>query len=173
MTLEGARPAGRGDLEELAALVAYAHEHVAPQRGGALFLDRDTPVRAEEAVLGACLDDPDAHVVVGTLDAAIVGYGIVRIELLPSGTRLGRIDELYVLPDGRAVGVGEAIMDAIVAFCEDRGCSGIDAVALPGDRDTKNFFETFGLVARAIVVHRALVPGTPAVAGTGEPEAQP
>jgi hypothetical protein len=33
---------------------------------------------------------------------------------------------------------------------------GIDAVALPGMRETKNFFEAAGLVARAIVVHKAL-----------------
>jgi hypothetical protein len=27
---------------------------------------------------------------------------------------------------------------------------------MPGDRNTKNFFESFGLVARAITVHRDL-----------------
>ena len=32
------------------------------------------------------------------------------------------------------------------------------AEVLPGMRDSKNFFETFGLVARAIVVHRSLRP---------------
>jgi hypothetical protein len=47
-------------------------------------------------------------------------------------------------------------MDAIVAWAEAAGCVGIDSLALPGNRETKNFFETFGLVARAIVVHRPL-----------------
>ena len=32
----------------------------------------------------------------------------------------------------------------------------MDSLALPGDRATKNFFETHGLVARAITVHRRL-----------------
>lgn len=36
------------------------------------------------------------------------------------------------------------------------GCLGIDALALPGNRETKNFFEASGLTARAIVVHRSL-----------------
>jgi hypothetical protein len=31
-------------------------------------------------------------------------------------------------------------------------------MALPGNRATKNFFETFGRTARAIVVHRTLNP---------------
>ena len=38
----------------------------------------------------------------------------------------------------------------------ERSLVGLDAVALPGDRDTQNFVETFGLVARAIQVHRSL-----------------
>ena len=37
-----------------------------------------------------------------------------------------------------------------------QGCFGVDSLALPGDRHTKNFFESFGLVARAIIVHRSL-----------------
>jgi hypothetical protein len=54
------------------------------------------------------------------------------------------------------VGVGEAVMDHLVAWCRAQGCFGVDSLALPGDRQTKNFFESFGLVARAIVVHRPL-----------------
>jgi hypothetical protein len=32
----------------------------------------------------------------------------------------------------------------------------VDALVLPGHREGKNFFERFGLTARAIVVHREL-----------------
>ena len=48
------------------------------------------------------------------------------------------------------------MLEAIVAWGTDRGAVGVDAIVLPGARDTKNFFETFGLKARALVVHRAL-----------------
>jgi hypothetical protein len=47
-------------------------------------------------------------------------------------------------------------MEAVLAWAGERGCVGVDALALPGSRETKNFFESFGLVARAIVVHRDL-----------------
>ena len=56
------------------------------------------------------------------------------------------------------MGVGEAMMELVLAWCDERGCRGVDSLALPGDRETKNFFERFGLTARAIVVHRALRP---------------
>jgi hypothetical protein len=44
----------------------------------------------------------------------------------------------------------------LVAFCAGRGCVGIDALALPGHRAAKNFFEESGFTARAIVMHRSL-----------------
>ena len=104
------------------------------------------------------LTDPDQRVVVGTIDDAAVGLGTVRVVGLADGRPLGVVDELFVEPEARGVGVGEAMMDLLVDWCRQRHCVGIDAIALPGDRDTKNFFETFGLTARAIVVHRTFGP---------------
>ena len=70
--------------------------------------------------------------------------------------------DIYVDPDAREVGVGEAMMDRGAGVVRGPGLSsGVDAVALPGDRATKNFFERFGLTARAIVVHRALTACAP------------
>ena len=59
-------------------------------------------------------------------------------------------------PDAREVGAGEAMMNAVLDWAASMRCRGVDATALPGDRQTKNFFESFGLVARAISVHRAI-----------------
>ncbi len=109
-----------------------------------------------EAVLAG--DDPAARLVVGTVDDTVVGYGWARVEELHDGARLLVISDLYTEPEARAIGVGEAMMDVLVAEARAAGAIGIDAIALPGDRHTKNFFETFGLTARAIVVHRSLDP---------------
>ena len=78
--------------------------------------------------------------------------------MLADGTALGAIVDLYVEAEVREVGIGEALMGAVVAWCDERGCIGIDGWALPGDRETKNFFETFGFTARGIVVHHRLTP---------------
>ena len=102
------------------------------------------------------LTDPSRLVVVGCVDEVVVGYGMVRLKGLPDGRPLGVIDDLFTHPEARGIGVGEAMMDEILAWCRDHRCTGVDAVALPGNRHTKNFFETFGLTARAIVVHRSL-----------------
>jgi GNAT superfamily N-acetyltransferase len=106
--------------------------------------------------------DPDALVLVGTFDGVVVGYGLVQRETLRDGTAIAVIDGLYVEPDARGVGVGEALMEEVLAWSVAAGCRGIDGFALPGDRETKNFFERFGLTARAILVHRSLGVGTDA-----------
>ena len=69
------------------------------------------------------------------------------------------VDDIFTEEAARGVGVGEAMMDLLIAWCEEHRCTGIDAVALPGNRATKNFFERYGLTARAILVHRGSGPG--------------
>jgi len=138
----------------VAALARQARDDARTKRGGMLLVDEGLRQEPLESTLFTGRDDE--RVVVGTIDDIPVGYALVRIVVLPSGDRLGVVEELFVDPEGRGVSVGEVMMDDIVAFCRAAGCVGIDALALPGDRSTKNFFETFGLVARAIVVHRSL-----------------
>jgi len=54
------------------------------------------------------------------------------------------------------VGVGECIAEMLITHCTEAGCVGIDALALPGHRAAKNFFERNGLTARALTMHRDL-----------------
>lgn len=123
-------------------------------KGGALWAVREARPEPLEDAYGALLDGDDALLVVGTLDSVVIGFGAVEVETLRSGERLGVITDLFVEPDARAVGVGEALAGDLVEFCTARRCVGIDALALPGHRAAKNFFEESGFTARAIVMHR-------------------
>ncbi|HET6949497.1 MAG TPA: GNAT family N-acetyltransferase [Acidimicrobiales bacterium] len=153
---EEARPASPADVDGLVALAAAAADEKRAQKGGEVWWRRERRQGDLREALAALIDAGDHEVVVGTLDGAVVGYGVVRREQLADGGLLGVIDDLYVEPGARAVGLGEVLMDHLVRWCRDQGCFGVDSLALPGDRSTKNFFESFGLVARAIVVHRPL-----------------
>jgi len=42
-----------------------------------------------------------------------------------------------------------------LGWLRDEGCAGVDGVALPGDRAAKQFFESAGLKARLLTMHRA------------------
>ncbi len=95
----------------------------------------------------------------------MVGYAVAGLETLRSGEVLGVVTDLFVEPEARAVGVGEELIEHLLGWCRTHGCIGVDAMALPGNRDTKNFFETFGFTARALIVHRRLTERSPE--GTG------
>ena len=154
---EVARPAVDTDLVRLVELAVEAVDEQRDARGGAVW-SRTLARRDPAASLVKAMADPDQVVVTGLLDDTIVGYAVLRIARLDDGGLLAVVDDLYVEPEARGVGLGEAIMNVLVAHATKRGCFGIDALALPGNRATKNFFETFGLTARALVVHRPLGP---------------
>jgi ribosomal protein S18 acetylase RimI-like enzyme len=152
--VERARLAKADDLERIVALACVLRDELVSMRGGALWSVREARPAPYGEQFGALLDRDDTCVVVGTIDDYVVGFGVVTVERLRDGTLLGRITELFVEEGARGVGVGEAIAVELIAFCDAHDCVGIDALALPGHRAAKNFFERSGFTARAIVMHR-------------------
>ena len=166
--MEAARKATTSDLPRLAELARAAIAELEPTRGGGVWRAREARAEPIEAGLEALLDDPDGRLLAGTVDGVIIGYAAARIEHLGDGSRLGVVDDIFVEEEGRGVGVGEAMIDDLVAWCTERGCLGIDAMALPGHRLTKNFFEEAGFTARKLVMHHRLTDGE-GTAGTDTP----
>ena len=154
--MEPARAANPTDLPVLVELARALRAEMTGQRGGALWATREARPGPHEDTLASLLGRDDASIIVGTIDGTIVGYGTVEIETLRDGSRLGVIGDLFVEREARAVGVGESIADLIIKFCAGAHCVGIDAYALPGARDAKNFFERSGFTARALVMHHKL-----------------
>jgi GNAT superfamily N-acetyltransferase len=154
-----ARPATDADLPAVAALARDAIAELAPQRGGELWqavMARTEPIEAGLAADLALAPDR-GQLVVATIDDVVVGYGFVRLDRLGDGRTLATISDLFVDLGARGIGLGEAMMDLLVATARAAGAIGVDSIALPGARETKNFFETFGLKARALIVHRPLI----------------
>lgn len=150
------RDACDADVDELAQLHEALVDEQRQQRGGALWARREARAVPVADALARAVSDDAWLVVVGSIDGATVGYAAATVEVLRDGGLLAIVEDLYVTAGARGVGVGEAMMDRLVAWAEAQGCIGIDGRALPGDRSTKNFFETFGLKARALIVHRPL-----------------
>ena len=153
--MEEGRVATDAELARVAELARELRAELRGERGGALWETREARPEPLDDALAELSSRDDALVVVGTTEDVVVGYGIARWEPLRDGTRLGVIDEIYVEPEARGVGVGELVVDRLVAFCVDSGCLGVDATALPGHRQAKNFFERAGFTARSLVMHRS------------------
>ena len=155
--MEGVRPAVPDDVERLARLTAEAVSEQIEGRGGRVWSQREARGVPAHASLAEAVTDPGQLVLAGTIDDTIIGYAVARTETLADGTLLGVVTDIFVEPEARGVGVGEVLVEEVLAWCGAQGCVGVDALALPGNRETKNFFETFGFKARALVVHRSLV----------------
>jgi GNAT superfamily N-acetyltransferase len=142
------RPAVASDDSIVRALATAAGAALSDERGGVLHREHDLdgfdPVAHREGVRAVTL--------AGMLDDVVLGYACV--EAVDHDQAVLRA--LYVDPAAREVGLGETLIGSVLEWCREQRCVGLDAVALPGDRETKNFFETQGLVARAITVHRDL-----------------
>jgi GNAT superfamily N-acetyltransferase len=154
--VESARPATDADVARIVELAHLLRHELRSMKGGALWLARDAWPEPLDDAYADLIASADASVVVGTIDEVVVGYGVVVLERLRSGAQLGVVTDLFVEVEARAVGVGECIAVSLLQVCAERGCIGVDAVALPGHRDAKNFFERNGFTARALTMHRPL-----------------
>lgn len=145
------RSAGIDDLPELQRIEAEARTTTAALRGGRRWL-------AEHAAFDwpELLTSSDAAVFVAELRtdqdvAVIVGYGVVR-----HAAPVAMIEQVFVEEPARELGFGDALVEAIVGWARSAGCGFVEALALPGDRHTKNLYERAGITARLITVSRAL-----------------
>lgn len=156
--MEQARPATASDVDELCVLWSAAVQELDGERGGALLagtLTRDDVA----AYLTGALEDPDHLVVVGRIDEVIVGLASVRCNRTRREP-VGDLELIYVDPGARQVGVAEVMLEVVMPWCRERQCVGVDAPALPGNRQAKAFFEGEGFLARLLVMHHPLAGST-------------
>lgn len=168
--MESARLARRSDHPRIADLWALADDELGAQRGGMLLMRSLAPGGEGPGALGELLDDPERVVAVGTLDDVVVGFAVARTRTSATlaAERVGALDVVYVEAEARSVGVGEALVQLLSDRLAAAGCVGVDAMALPGNRDAKAFFETHGFVTRLLVMHRSTATAAAGRAGGGE-----
>ena len=159
--VEASRPAGEHDIARIVELAHVMRAELSVMKGGAIWLQREAWPEPLADAYRALLERDDARA--GRRDHRRRRARLRRrvVEPLRSGDRLGVVTDLFVEEEAREVGIGEAIMDDLVAFCTERECIGIDGLALPGHRATKNFFEEHHFTARMLTMHHRL---------TAEPE---
>ncbi len=157
MAFESARLATTDDLASIDEIGRAVLAPLPEARGGPIFTAFELGFSSPVERASAALESPDAKgCAVGEFEGVVFGYAVWTVEALATGDHLGRLHDFTVHPDARGVGIGEAMMNLVVADLTERGCVGVDAWALPGDRATKNFFESFGLKARLLTAHRKL-----------------
>jgi GNAT superfamily N-acetyltransferase len=150
--MELARPAGAEDRQACTRLLSQALVAAEAMRGGAALVGEATTV----SLLERWTQPGESHLMVGEYDGVVVGLLAVTAAAGPGGVTNGRIECCYVETGARGVGVGSTLMEAAVDWCADRGFASVDALALPGDRTTKQRLEAAGFTARLLTLSRRL-----------------
>jgi aminoglycoside 6'-N-acetyltransferase I len=154
--MEKARPATTRDHAVLTRLLAAALTEAVAVRGGPALVGDATPEGLLQRWTAAATAER-AQLSVGEFDGAVVGLVAVSVRPAPTGAApRGLVECCYVEPAGRGVGVGAALLAAALTWCEVRGCDEVDALALPGDRSTKQRLEGAGFSARLLTLSRRL-----------------
>jgi GNAT superfamily N-acetyltransferase len=152
------RRAEHGDAEVLEELEATARAGLADVRGGARWLD------GHHQIGGAWATAIDERAVfVGTIPADTEDTGVADVvvallvaDLVDDPMPVVRIDQVFVAPDARELGFGDALVAAAMQWGREVGAELVEAETLPGDRNLKNLYERAGVTARLITVSKRL-----------------
>jgi len=156
--MELVRTATADDLDRLVELVAEFADAQADRRGVDKARADDGGGRAPAPTADAVapyLTDATRTAFVGALDGWVAGAALCRAVAV-GPERRGVLDLCFVEDGAREVGLGHLLVERAIDWFRDRGCTGVDGTAYPGDRAAKNFFESAGFKARLLVMHRPL-----------------
>jgi GNAT superfamily N-acetyltransferase len=150
------RPAVSADRAALVRMAEQAQDEALGQRGGPQLAQQMQSIDEWAERFERLLDDRQFRILVGAIDGVPLGFALARMDRPEGESAAVDLVVLYTEPAARGVGIAAGLMTAITTWASDQGATGVDAVVLPGNRSAKNFFESFGMKARLIRVHRAL-----------------
>ena len=127
------------DVADLEVLEDQARRGIEQARGGKRLLELVEPREGKWFSAGVV-------VLVALIDDVPLGY------LVMTEGDVAVIESVFVHPEAREVGCGDALLDAARAIATSSGSRRLEATALPGDRETKNLYERASITAKAITV---------------------
>ena len=146
------RSATEKDVDVLALLESEARNSIIQFRGSDRLANEVPEIGnkwSEE------LNNDTVFVLAGGIDSTVMGYLVARTSE-KAGNQVATIEQVFVTHDARNLGVGDALVSATLTWEREQKLHALDALALPGDRETKNLYERSGLVARLITVTKKL-----------------
>jgi GNAT superfamily N-acetyltransferase len=139
------------DASSLKVLEDTAFESLSNFRGLAQFLEMSPRIGDEWKDL---VNDAKYRLLVGLSEGVIHGYLLVEI-FKPLHKAL--IKQVFVDSSARQLGLGAMLIEHSEKIARESGCTVLEGLALPGDRDMKNLFERASMSAQLLIVGKNLL----------------
>jgi ribosomal protein S18 acetylase RimI-like enzyme len=133
--------------------VAVHHQHAETMPELAPYVSDDETWRVRRKLYAELLAKPDTLLLLAFVDDAAVGYGLAHVmpvddswipDTWVTGSRIGEIESLSVLPKYRGSGLGSHLLEQLEKHLSDRGVDDLILGALPGNRDAIRLYQRRG-----------------------------
>jgi GNAT superfamily N-acetyltransferase len=139
------------DVSSLRFLEDTAFESLSNFRGLAQFLEMSPRIGGEWNDL---VNDAKYRLLVGLSEGVIHGYLLVEIF---DTLHKALIKQVFVDSSARQLGLGALLIEHCEQLVRESGCTVLEGLALPGDRDMKNLFERASMSAQLLIVGKNLL----------------
>jgi ribosomal protein S18 acetylase RimI-like enzyme len=142
------------DLDLVGPLwVAVHHQHAETMPELAPYVSDDETWRVRRALYEELLAKPETLLLLAFVDDGAVGYGLAHVmpvddswipDTWVTGSRIGEIESLSVLPEYRGSGLGSELLRRLEEHLQQLGVDDLILGALPGNRDAIRLYERRG-----------------------------
>ncbi|HJT92273.1 MAG TPA: GNAT family N-acetyltransferase [Mycobacterium sp.] len=142
------------DLDLVGPLwVAVHHRHAETMPDLAPYVSDDETWRVRRTLYEELLAKSDTLLLIAVIDDAAVGYGLAHVvpvdetwipDTWATGSRIGEIESLSVLPQYRGSGLGSELLNRLEEHLAAQGVDDLILGALAGNRDAIRLYERRG-----------------------------
>jgi len=138
-------------VEPLWIAVHRRHTETMPEL--APYVDDDTSWAARKELYEELLAKPDTLLLLAFDGDAAIGYGLAHVmavedswvpDTWQTGSRIGEVESLGVLPRYRGSGLGSALLDRLEAHLRDCGAHDLILGVVPGNQDAIRLYQRRG-----------------------------
>jgi ribosomal protein S18 acetylase RimI-like enzyme len=148
------RSENAADLDVVGPLwISVHHRHAETMPQLAPYVSDDETWRVRRGLYEEVLAKPDTLLLLASVDDAAVGYGLAHVlpvdgtwipDTWVTGSRIGEIESLSVLPEYRGSGLGSELLRRLEDHLHERGVEDLILGALAGNRDAIRLYERRG-----------------------------
>lgn len=142
------------DLDLVGPLwVAVHHRHAETMPDLAPYVSDDETWRVRRTLYEELLAKSDTLLLIAVIDDSAVGYGVAHVvpvdetwipDTWATGSRIGEIESLSVLPQYRGSGLGSELLNRLEEHLAAQGVDDLILGALAGNRDAIRLYERRG-----------------------------